>query len=49
MKNKNVKICKHCKEEIAADAKRCPKCGGKFGLPGWLKVLIILFFVLLDV
>ena len=46
MRNKNVKICKHCKEEIAADAKRCPKCGGKFGLPGWLKVLIIFLIII---
>ena len=24
-----TKKCKHCQEEIAKSAKRCPKCGGK--------------------
>ena len=43
---KNKKICKHCKEEIAKDAKRCPKCGGKLGLPGWAKALIIVAIVI---
>lgn len=43
---KNKKICKHCKEEIAKDAKRCPKCGGKLGLPGWIKALIIVAIVI---
>ena len=42
MENKDIKICKHCKEEIAKSAKRCPKCGGKLGIPGWAKVLIII-------
>ena len=40
-----TKICKYCKEEIAKDAKRCPKCGGKFGLPTWIKALIIVFII----
>ena len=47
MEKKDVKICKHCKEEISKGAKRCPKCGGKLGLPGWIKgliVIIIIFF-----
>ena len=43
---KNKKICKHCKEEIAKDAKKCPKCGGKQGLPGIVKVLIIVVVVI---
>ena len=43
---KNKKICKHCKEEIAKDAKKCPKCGGKQGLPGIVKVLIIVVIVI---
>lgn len=36
-----TKICKHCKEQIAKDAKRCPKCGGKQGLSGCIIALII--------
>ena len=44
--DKNKKICKHCKEEIAKGAKRCPKCGGKQGLPGFVKILIIIVIVI---
>ena len=44
---KKTKVCKHCKEEIAKDAKRCPKCGGKLGLPGWIKALIIVVIVII--
>ncbi|MBR6073071.1 MAG: DUF4352 domain-containing protein [Bacilli bacterium] len=36
-----TKICKHCKEQIAKDAKRCPKCGGKQGLSGCIIALLI--------
>lgn len=43
---KKTKICKHCKEEIAKDAKKCPKCGGKQGLPGIVKALIIVVIVI---
>ena len=46
MGKKETKICKHCKEEIAKDAKRCPKCGGKLGMPGWLKLLIVVGVIL---
>jgi len=45
----DTKQCKHCKEQIAKNAKRCPKCGGKLGMPGWAKALIvvaIIFFCL---
>lgn len=42
MKTKN---CKHCQEEIAKSAKRCPKCGGKLGMPGWAKALIIVVII----
>lgn len=42
----NTKRCKYCKEEIAKNAKRCPKCGEKLGMPGWLKALIIVGIVL---
>ena len=38
----NTKKCKFCSEEIAKNAKRCPKCGGKLGMPGWIKFLIVL-------
>lgn len=40
-----TKKCKYCKEEIAKNAKRCPKCGGKLGMPGWIKVIIVLVVV----
>lgn len=42
----NTKICKYCKEEIAKKAKRCPKCGGKFGMPGWAIVLIVVAIII---
>ena len=42
----NTKKCKHCKEEIAKSAKRCPKCGGKLGMPAWAIVLIIIFVII---
>lgn len=45
MENKEKKICKHCKEEIDKKAKRCPKCGGKLGMPGWLKAIIIIIII----
>lgn len=41
-----IKICKHCKEKIAKNAKRCPKCGGKQGIPGWAKGIIIVAIIL---
>lgn len=40
-----TKKCKHCQEEIAKSAKRCPKCGGKLGVPGWAKALIIVVII----
>lgn len=43
---KETKVCKHCKEEIAKNAKRCPKCGGKLGMPGWAKALIIIGIII---
>ncbi len=43
---KKTKTCKHCKEEIAKDAKKCPKCGGKQGLPGIVKALIVVAIVI---
>jgi len=45
-----MKECKHCKEQIDKKAKRCPKCGAKLGMPGWVKALIvigIIFFCLI--
>ncbi len=41
----NTKKCRHCQEEIAKKAKRCPKCGGKLGMPGWAKALIIVVII----
>ena len=46
MEKKDTKICKHCKEEIAKSTKRCPKCGGKLGMPGWAKALIVIVVIL---
>lgn len=40
-----LKKCKHCNEEIAKNAKTCPKCGAKLGMPGWLKVIIVLVII----
>ena len=40
-----MKHCKKCGAEISKNAKTCPKCGQRFGLPGFVKVLIILFIV----
>ena len=40
-----TKQCKYCKEQIAKDAKRCPKCGGKFGMPTWAKILIVVVII----
>lgn len=37
-----TKSCKYCQEKIAKNAKKCPKCGGKFGLPTIVKVLIVI-------
>ena len=41
-----TKLCKHCREEIAKSATKCPKCGGRLGMPGWAKALIIIAVVL---
>ena len=41
-----TKKCKHCQEEIAKNAKICPKCGCKLGMPGWAKALIIVVIIL---
>ena len=40
-----MKKCKHCNEEIAKSAKVCPKCGGKQGMSGWLKAVIIIVVI----
>ena len=41
-----TKKCKHCQEEISKKAKLCPKCGCKLGLPGFVKVLIIIAIII---
>lgn len=48
-KKKEIKVCKYCQEEIPKKAKRCPKCGGKFWLPGFVKFLIaiVVIFILI--
>ena len=40
-----TKKCKFCNEEIAKNAKKCPKCGGRLGLPGWAKFLIVIAII----
>ena len=40
-----TKKCKYCQEEIAKGIKRCPKCGGKLGIPGWVKAIIIIVVI----
>lgn len=42
-----MKNCKKCGAEIAKSAKVCPKCGARFGLPGFVKVLIVLGIIFL--
>lgn len=42
-----TKLCKYCNTEVAKNAKVCPSCGGKLGMPGWLKVLIIFGIIIL--
>lgn len=44
-----IKACKHCREEIAKNAKRCPKCGGKNGLSTGIKVLIVIAVIVLGI
>lgn len=46
---KKMKKCKHCNEDVAKSAKVCPKCGGKLGMPAWLKALIIIIIVIVCV
>lgn len=37
-----MKKCKHCKTEIEKDAKVCPQCRKKQGMPKWGIVLIVI-------
>lgn len=41
-KSTGTKVCKHCKSEIAADAKICPNCRKKQGMSKILIVIIVL-------
>ena len=41
-----TKKCKYCQEEIAKNVKTCPKCGGKFGLPTFVKFLIVILIII---
>lgn len=45
MKNKTVRLCKHCKSEMPAGAKVCPTCRRKQG--GKLKYVVIVIAVIL--
>lgn len=40
-----MKKCKNCGEEIAKNAKTCPKCGARYGLPGFVKFLILIIII----
>ena len=40
-----MKHCKRCGAEISKSAKFCPKCGQSYGIPTFVKFLIILFIV----
>lgn len=42
MAKEETKKCKKCMEEINKKAKKCPKCGANLGIPGFVKVLIVL-------
>lgn len=46
MAKEETKKCKKCMEEINKKAKRCPKCGANLGVPGFVKVLIVLGLIL---
>lgn len=37
--------CKHCEAEIAKGVKKCPKCGGKLGLPTFIKFIIVVIII----
>lgn len=40
------KKCKYCREEIAKDAKKCPVCKKKQGMPTWAIVLIVIVCII---
>lgn len=42
VKNVSTKQCKKCKEQINKNAKVCPHCRAKQGLPIWLIIIIII-------
>ena len=41
-----MKNCKHCGKEVAKGAKSCPNCGGKLGIPTFIKVIIIIVIII---
>ena len=45
MAKEETKKCKKCMEEINKKAKKCPKCGANLGIPGFVKVLIVLAII----
>lgn len=41
-----MKKCKYCQSEIDINAKVCPKCGKKQGMPIWLIIIIIILAII---
>lgn len=44
---KKMIVCKTCGNEIAANAKICPKCGGRNGKPFYLRAWFIILVIIL--
>ena len=42
-----TKVCKKCKNEIKKDARKCPYCGSKQGVPLIIPVLLIIFIYIM--
>lgn len=45
MNSSETKTCKKCKESINKNAKKCPHCGSKQGMPKWLIILIAIIVI----
>ena len=44
-----TKKCKYCQEQIAKNAKRCPKCGGKLGMSSGMRILLGVIIIIIGV
>lgn len=42
---KQMKVCKKCKEQIDKKAKKCPHCGSKQGVPVWVIIIIVIVII----